>query len=304
MPSGICRSASSATSAGSSIARTPWSMRSAPSSSMASRTPSGPLDSPACTVRRKPGRACASERLCETRAGAAGSRLVAIDRERHHAWMSQRHQRVDQFGRGVRRLRAQQADAQAHRRKPVLFCGGQAGIDRVDHGGQTTVPRRPVRRVDDHVGVACAAVGQPLAVAVAQLGQAFAGRRQATSPVEEVQEVRQAFELEQALERPGHEHARLRCPLFENARLEAAFEMRMNLCLRQGAESVDTRRLRVGRRGKGSVGATRRINLQSRASPCPDHAPARISSICSRTCLRRHRRPGRAPLSPAAPSTR
>lgn len=34
--------------------RTPWSMRSAPSSSIASRTPPGPLDSPAWAQRRSP----------------------------------------------------------------------------------------------------------------------------------------------------------------------------------------------------------------------------------------------------------
>jgi hypothetical protein len=34
------------------------------------------------------------------------------------------------------------------------------------------VPGRPVRRVDDHVGIAGAAVSEPAAVAIAQRGQA------------------------------------------------------------------------------------------------------------------------------------
>jgi hypothetical protein len=53
-PREIPRSARSATTALSSIARTLWSIRSAPRSSIASRTPSGPLDSPAWTVRFRP----------------------------------------------------------------------------------------------------------------------------------------------------------------------------------------------------------------------------------------------------------
>ena len=52
--SGIPSAASRPTSAGSSTARTPWSMRSAPSTSMASSTPSGPLDSPAWAQQRSP----------------------------------------------------------------------------------------------------------------------------------------------------------------------------------------------------------------------------------------------------------
>lgn len=107
-------------------------------------------------------RAGTSERFCEARAGATGGRLVTVDRERDDARVSQGCQRVEQFGRGVRRLRAQQADTQAHGRKPVLFCRGQAGIDCVDHVGQTTVPGRPVGRVDDHVRVACTAVAERL----------------------------------------------------------------------------------------------------------------------------------------------
>jgi hypothetical protein len=54
MPSGVRRSINTPTRSWLSIAHTQRSMRSASSSSIASRTPSGPLDSSACTFRRRP----------------------------------------------------------------------------------------------------------------------------------------------------------------------------------------------------------------------------------------------------------
>ena len=125
--------------------------------------------------------------------------------------------------------------------QPVLLCLGKAGIDGVDHVAQAAVPRRPVRRVDDHVGIAGTAVGQAPAVVVAQRGQALARAGQAAGPIQKVQKVRQAFELQQPIARPGHGHAGLRCPLRQHGRLEAAFEVRMHLGLGQGAESVEGR---------------------------------------------------------------
>ena len=131
---------------------------------------------------------------------------------------------------------------------------GKAGIDGVDHGGQAAVPRRPVRRIHDHVGIAGTAVGQAPAVAVAQRGQALARGGQAAGPVQKVQKVGQAFELQQPIARPGHGHARLRCPLLQHGRLEAAFEVRVHLGLGQGADAaegwVGTHGAITSRRGK------------------------------------------------------
>jgi hypothetical protein len=153
--------------------------------------------------------------------------------------MPQRDQRVHQLGRRVRCLRPQQAHAQAHRRQAVLFRGAQARIDRIDHLGQAVVPGRPVGRIHDHVGVARAAVGQPLGVTVGELGQTLPGRRQSASPVEEVQKVRQALELEQALAGPRQGRAGLPRPSLQGIGLEATFEVGMDLGLGQGAQSVE-----------------------------------------------------------------
>ena len=97
--------------------------------------------------------------------------------------------------------------------------------------------------VEDDVRVAGAAAGKALAIAVAQLGQALARRGQAASPVEEVQKICQAFELEQAFGRPRHGHAGLRRPGCENLGLETAFQVGMHLCLGQGAKSFDVKGL-------------------------------------------------------------
>ncbi len=83
----------------------------------------------------QPRRTGSPERFCEAWTRATGGRLVTIDRERHHSRMSQSYQRIDQLGRSVRRLRAQQTDAQTHRRQPVLFRCCQTGIDGVDQVG-------------------------------------------------------------------------------------------------------------------------------------------------------------------------
>lgn len=184
--------------------------------------------------------------------------------------MTQCHQGIDQFGRGIGRLGAKQADAQANQWQAILFCRGQAGIYRVDHVRQAAVPRRPVGPVDDHISVARPTVGQPPAVSVAQFGQPFPGRRQAASPVEEVQEVRQAFELEQAFAGPGHEHVRLGGPLLQDVRLKAAFEMGMNLSLGQRAKSIDLKGLHVGHRG---------TRLRARGEAIPASFMHRLSSV-------------------------
>lgn len=119
------------------------------------------------------------------------------------------------------------------------------------------MPCRPVLGVDDHVGVTRCSAGQPLAVGVAQLGQALPRRGQTTGPVEELQKIRQAFELEQALPRPWHGHARLRRPLLENTRLETAFERGMHLRLRQGTQSVHGLGRHIGHRGFSSEGTAK-----------------------------------------------
>jgi hypothetical protein len=113
-----------------------------------------------------------------------------------------------------------------------LLRGSEPGIDRVDHLGQATAPCLPVGRIHDHVRIACTAIGKALAEAITQFGQALARRSQPACPVEKVQEVGEAIEFQQLLARPWHGHTRLSCPLFQNGRLKAAFEVRMHLGFR------------------------------------------------------------------------
>ena len=251
-------------------------MRSAPSNSIASRTPSGPLDSPACTVRFRPAAPGTPEGLGKARPGAPGGGLVAVDRQGHDARMAQLDQQVDQFGRGVGRLRAQQAHAQAHRRQAVLLGGAKAGIERVDHVRQPPVPGLPVRRVEDQVGIARAAGGQPLAERIGRLGQLLARAHQAAGPVEEVQEVGQPFEAEQALARARHRLAELARPLLQQRGVEAAFEVHMHFGLGQGLQPLHPQLGGLHGVGPSPEAWIRRIRA-ARASPLPleDHADQR-----------------------------
>ena len=104
----IPRSASSSTSAGSSIARTPWPMRVTGSSS-APRTESGPAHSPACTVQPRPGGGRDLDRpRRRARAGSRPRRRPARSRRRRGAGARRRS--------SATRMRPLDAEV-AHRRR-------------------------------------------------------------------------------------------------------------------------------------------------------------------------------------------
>jgi hypothetical protein len=185
----------------------------------------------------QPGRRRAAEGFGKTRPGAACGRFVAVDRQSHDARMAPGAEILDQLHRLGLRLRAQQADAQAHRRQPVLLGLAKSGVERVEHRTQPAPPRAPVRRVDDQVGITGAVAGQAAAEVARQVGQAFRAVGQMTGPVEELEEVGQALEAEQRFARPRHRHAGGPRPAFERRRLEGAFEVHVHLGLGQRLET-------------------------------------------------------------------
>ena len=92
-------------------------------------------------------------------------------------------------------------------------------------------------RIDDNVRVTSPVASETLAEVVSHPGKPFLGVREAARPIEKVQEVGQAGELEQLLARSGHGNSRLSRPLFERRRLETAFEVHVNFGLWEAVQS-------------------------------------------------------------------
>ena len=194
--------------------------------------------------------------------------------------MTQRGQHVHQFDGFFGRLCPQQADAQAHRRQAVLFGGTEAGIQRIDHLAQAAAPRLPVRRVEDQIAIARAAGSQPLTEAIGRLGQLLARAHQAACPVEEMQEIGQALELEQALARARHRLAELARPRFQQPGVEATFEMHVHLGLGQGAQALDGGTgVRQGRFSKATGSSVIVVKCQFSASSLKNLVPEAV--ICA-----------------------
>ena len=227
----------------SSMARMPWSMRSACRSSMASQTLSGPLDSPACTVRRMP----ASRAIVNASAKRAPSRAMACsspstERATTRCGRSRAIQ-PGKLGRLLRGLLAQDRDREVHLAQAVL--GRLRRILRRSAAmscGVLSEPGAPVRRVHDGVGVADARRALPCGERVRVAGRLLGGADEPALPVEEAEESAQPVvvraDVEQRARRTRQARAGRTGELEQVDQLEIALEVHVHLGLGERADPV------------------------------------------------------------------
>ncbi len=233
MSSGIRRRASSSTSAGSSTQRTPWSIRSAPSRSIASRTPAGPLDSPAWAQRRRPAAPARAKASTNRSLWEPPASLPSMERASTRGWAMSSTSSTSSFGLAGA-LVAAQAHAEAGRGVALGRGVGEAGVERVDHRPQVAPPAAPVAGVHDHVDVAGPRRAGPGTDGAGDRTQLFGPIDQAAGPVEVGEQLGQARDRDPAVaagdggsravprRRGGHDLGR-----------EAALEVEVHLRLRE-----------------------------------------------------------------------
>jgi hypothetical protein len=143
------------------------------------------------------------------------------------------------------RLPAARACAGGEAAGELSFGAGceRTQIERLDHRPRSAAPGAPVRRIDDNVRVTGPVALETLAEVVSHPGKPFLRVREAASPIEKVQEVGQAGELEKFLARSRHGNPGLSRPLFQRRRLETAFEVHVHFGLGEAPQSDAQRRI-------------------------------------------------------------